>query len=144
MSDTLREIAHNITVMLASSIQHGKGEYVTGYTIQTGALHRIIGLLQGAGVSVVVPGGLPYSPELISDDDLLAKLACGARIECDMDGGSNCYELRMPSLGPVDTNQIMRLSEAGKLDCGPRAYTLRRAPIDGVPGAGKTSDGAQR
>jgi hypothetical protein len=80
----------------------------------------------------VVPGGLPYSPELISDDDLLAKLACGARIECDMDGGSNCYELRMPSLGPVDTNQIMRLSEAGKLDCGPRAYTLRRAPIAGV------------
>ena len=54
-SDILREISAQLEVMLASAEQHHNGEFVTGYTVKTGALHRIIGLLVGNGFRVNVP-----------------------------------------------------------------------------------------
>jgi hypothetical protein len=51
----LPQIASQLEIMLASATQHTDGEAVTGYTIKTGALHRIIGLLVGAGYRVIVP-----------------------------------------------------------------------------------------
>lgn len=61
-ADTLRAIAGHLEVMLASAQQHHDGEAITGYTIKTGALHRIIGLLVGAGFRVIVP--LASAPKL--------------------------------------------------------------------------------
>lgn len=54
-SDTLQSIAEHLDVLLASAQQHHDGEVITGYTIKTGALHRIIGLLVGRGFRVIVP-----------------------------------------------------------------------------------------
>lgn len=55
----LDEISEKLTIMLASAQVHSDGEEVTGYTIKTGALHSIIGILVGLGVPVEVP--LPAS-----------------------------------------------------------------------------------
>lgn len=55
LARTLKAIAHDVSIMLASAQQHSDGETVTGYTIKTGALHRIIGELQSAGYPVSVP-----------------------------------------------------------------------------------------
>ena len=55
LARTLKAIAHDVSIMLASAQQHSDGEAVTGYTIKTGALHRIIGELQSAGYPVSVP-----------------------------------------------------------------------------------------
>jgi hypothetical protein len=55
LARTLKAIAHDVSIMLASAKQHSDGEAVTGYTIKTGALHRIIGELQCAGYPVSVP-----------------------------------------------------------------------------------------
>lgn len=55
LARTLKAIAHDVSIMLGSAQQHTDGEAVTGYTIKTGALHRIIGELQSAGYPVTVP-----------------------------------------------------------------------------------------
>lgn len=55
LARTLKAIAHDVSILLASATQHTDGEAVTGYTIKTGALHRIIGELQSAGYPVAVP-----------------------------------------------------------------------------------------
>jgi hypothetical protein len=55
LARTLKAIAHDVGIMLGSAQQHTDGEGVTGYTIKTGALHRIIGELQSAGYPVTVP-----------------------------------------------------------------------------------------
>lgn len=55
LARTLKAIAHDVSIMLGSAQQHSDGEAVTGYTIKTGALHRIIGELQSAGYPVTVP-----------------------------------------------------------------------------------------
>jgi len=52
----LNGISEKVTIMLASAQAiTDDGDWITGYTIKTGALHSIIGMLQGAGVSVIVP-----------------------------------------------------------------------------------------
>lgn len=50
----LREIAQNLQIMFASAQVHGD-EFVTGYTIKTGAIHRILGILALAGYPVRLP-----------------------------------------------------------------------------------------
>jgi hypothetical protein len=55
VADELKQIAAHLTVMMGSAKPHIEGGDVTGYTIKTGALHRIIGLLAGAGHPVTVP-----------------------------------------------------------------------------------------
>lgn len=73
--DLLKGIRDNLNIMLASARTHSDGDFVSGYTIKTGALHRIIGLLQIAGFPVIVPAApaAPASPEakpviLLSED----------------------------------------------------------------------------
>jgi hypothetical protein len=56
----LPQIRDSLEIMLASAVTLGS-EYVEGYQIKTGALHRIIGLMQEAGYSVTVP--LPSPPQ---------------------------------------------------------------------------------
>jgi len=51
-----------LEIMLASAKQHVSEECVTGYTVKTGALHRIIGTLVGNGFSVSIPLALHPSP----------------------------------------------------------------------------------
>lgn len=54
-SDILRSIAGDLEIMLTSATQHVSEECVTGYTIKTGALHRIVGTLVGNGFRVSIP-----------------------------------------------------------------------------------------
>lgn len=63
--DLLKGIRDNLNIMLASARTHSDGDFVSGYTIKTGALHRIIGLLQIAGFPVIVPAApaAPASPD---------------------------------------------------------------------------------
>jgi hypothetical protein len=58
-SDLLRSIAADLEIMLASATQHASEDCVTGYTVKTGALHRIIGTLVGNGFRVTVPLAAP-------------------------------------------------------------------------------------
>ncbi len=50
----LQSIHRDIEIMMASATAHGE-EYVTSYTIHTGAIHRIIGTLCGIGMPVTLP-----------------------------------------------------------------------------------------
>jgi hypothetical protein len=56
--DLLKQIAAHLTVMMGSAVPDfdgGSDGEVMGYRIRTGALHKIIGLLAGAGHPVIVP-----------------------------------------------------------------------------------------
>jgi hypothetical protein len=57
-STILPQIRDKLNIMLASATTLGD-EYVEGYQIKTGALHRIIGLMQTAGYPVTVPLAAP-------------------------------------------------------------------------------------
>jgi len=58
---TMLMIAGELRIMLASrtELTDDQGN-VTGYTIKTGALHRILGYMSGAGYPVVIP---TYAPD---------------------------------------------------------------------------------
>lgn len=51
--DPLPEIRKQLEIMLASAVTHGN-EYITGYTIKTGALHKILAAMMCAGFPVTV------------------------------------------------------------------------------------------
>jgi hypothetical protein len=53
--NVLSTIRDHLDVMLASATQHVDGDVVTGYTIKTGALHKILGVMAGAGYAVSIP-----------------------------------------------------------------------------------------
>jgi hypothetical protein len=59
----LADIARELQVMLGSATEHNDGEWVTGYTIKTGALHKIIGFMQAAGYAISIPVGTASTSE---------------------------------------------------------------------------------
>lgn len=57
-------LQRELQIMLASAQQHSDGEVITGYTIKTGALHRIVGMMAGAGFPVSIPAhGVKGGPD---------------------------------------------------------------------------------
>lgn len=56
----LAEVAHLLTVMFGSATARvDEGGDVLGYVVKTGALHRLVGLLQEHGHSVTIPARMP-------------------------------------------------------------------------------------
>lgn len=64
-ADQLNEIASLLTRMFASAIAHVRGndDEVHAYTVKTGSLHKIVGILQGAGHSVIIPANMTTAHE---------------------------------------------------------------------------------
>ena len=62
----LQAIKHNLQIMLASAKPAG-GESITGYYIQTGALHRILGVMASAGYAVSIPLHEPLPPQEVAE-----------------------------------------------------------------------------
>ena len=52
--EPLRRIQKELQIMMASAVAEG-GEWVEGYRIKTGALHRLIGMMQEFGYPVSMP-----------------------------------------------------------------------------------------
>jgi len=61
---TLKLIAEQLTIMMMSAHCYVDGDgVVTGYRIKTGAIHRTIGILAGAGHHVSIPLNMPLAEE---------------------------------------------------------------------------------
>lgn len=73
-----KQIAGLLSSMFASAVQHvrGQDEEVTGYTVKTGALHKIVGILQGLGCTVIIPSNMTTAHETAIG--LLAGISGGA------------------------------------------------------------------
>lgn len=50
----LKKLQAELQIMMASAVPEGDA-WVTGYQIKTGAIHRIVGLMSGAGFPVSLP-----------------------------------------------------------------------------------------
>lgn len=62
--ETLKEISDQLTIMMMSAKCYVDSEdTVTGYRIKTGAIHRVIGILAGAGCSVLIPSNMPLAED---------------------------------------------------------------------------------
>ena len=53
--EALTIIQEKLTIMLASATPLVKGDEIVGYQIKTGALHHILGIMEGADYPVTVP-----------------------------------------------------------------------------------------
>lgn len=53
--DLMDQLSANLSMMFSTATEHDNGEYVTGYTIKTGAIHRVLGLMSAAGYHVMLP-----------------------------------------------------------------------------------------
>jgi hypothetical protein len=76
----LMALQSNLQIMMASAVAEGD-EFVTGYRIKTGAIHRIIGAMQDAGYPVRLPAlATPTPAEPVQQDTLsgLRGIAAGA------------------------------------------------------------------
>lgn len=63
----LLKLAEQLEIMLGSAQTLGSGEWIDGYQIKTGALHRMIGLLQGAGLAIEVPLPQPAPAAVVGE-----------------------------------------------------------------------------
>lgn len=56
----LKEIAERLTIMMMSAQCYVDEENtVIGYKIKTGSIHRIVGMMEGAGYTVMMPSNMP-------------------------------------------------------------------------------------
>jgi hypothetical protein len=62
----LRDVSTQLSRMFSGCREHVQGDAVVGYTVRTGALHTIVGLLGGAGYPVAIPANLPQAHETIT------------------------------------------------------------------------------
>lgn len=108
----LKDIAASLSRMFTAARAHVRGadddEEVVGYTVRTGALHHIIGLLQGAGHTVIIPSNMPTAHETMSGVWLYNK---------EPDQSIQADACKVPQ-GLIDTLRHQRQVDEDGTECG--------------------------